>query len=709
MKRALSHLIKSIAVILSIFTSLLSHDHYISFVDQSFMPKPLSERGTDYFKKMDVAAEAARYGFVGTGNTGTTTCVQYGNVGIQQGNIVSSTTCGDYNVSATINPLSIVHLLKAGSYALARLIDINGHYYREDTREIREDILYTIDKERYQIYHAANLLCDSYYTDFEYLTIKQSELAVVIGACGSKKSAVRSAALEVKEKLELLMRSLEAKTTISQEVRYAVSIKALRQAIQLMRDTKFKHKKDKKRLLHEYEQLLAQKESQYRAYLAQQATEREQKQVLRLQQGDMQQRCIEALYVLRTENDDQLAWYTWCADYYPTIAKLLDARLKSLQASQQSGALYRNQDYMLTHEVSALLSDVESDAALFTACYGNQYQQTLHHEAIGVVEEVAQLSTTSVLYPHRAAIAHCAQAACLFNKDGQLHHAVTVLDFCWSLLSWGATVTQAVCEGAVAGVAGAIIDIYEHPVQATVSILIGSRVMLAYQLSKVVYTVADLGLTALIDYDAACTKWNTYLEPVQAVIDAVCAQQLSFKDAAKGITRCSVQIYAQAKLLNGLQHLYDGVKTQAVSYMRNNPTALPERYLTTPDGQLFKAVAEDMHAPDNGCPAPCINQYEQLKQSLKIEEFTSIIKTTKHGIQRLIERGFTPDDVKILYHSPDITRMQSDGAKVFIKLIAPDRYNIMIYNQTREKVITALKSIDLRNLINLGKNYGWTL
>jgi hypothetical protein len=31
----------------------------------------------------------------------------------------------------------------------------------------------------------------------------------------------------------------------------------------------------------------------------------------------------------------------------------------------------------------------------------------------------------------------------------------------------------------------------------------------------------------------------------------------------------------------------------------------------------------------------------------------------------------------------------------------------MVYNQETEKVITALRHINKKNLINLGKNYGW--
>jgi len=43
------------------------------------------------------------------------------------------------------------------------------------------------------------------------------------------------------------------------------------------------------------------------------------------------------------------------------------------------------------------------------------------------------------------------------------------------------------------------------------------------------------------------------------------------------------------------------------------------------------------------------------------------------------------------------------------KLLKPDRYNIMIYDQLDQEVITAMKSITSKDVINLGKNYGWTL
>lgn len=92
---------------------------------------------------------------------------------------------------------------------------------------------------------------------------------------------------------------------------------------------------------------------------------------------------------------------------------------------------------------------------------------------------------------------------------------------------------------------------------------------------------------------------------------------------------------------------------------------------------------------------------------LYIEQFTSIIKTTKHGIQRLIERKFTPEEVKALIKSPDILKTQSDGAQVFVKLVSDNKYNLMIYNQIKEEVVTALKNLNKNDIIKLGKNYGY--
>jgi len=98
--------------------------------------------------------------------------------------------------------------------------------------------------------------------------------------------------------------------------------------------------------------------------------------------------------------------------------------------------------------------------------------------------------------------------------------------------------------------------------------------------------------------------------------------------------------------------------------------------------------------------------YEKLKEAFKIEEFTSIIKTTKHGIQRLIERGFVPDEVHAVINTPSYTKIQLDGSKAYVKNLG-SRFNVIVLNECTQEVITALKHVDDRALKNLSKNYGW--
>jgi hypothetical protein len=135
--------------------------------------------------------------------------------------------------------------------------------------------------------------------------------------------------------------------------------------------------------------------------------------------------------------------------------------------------------------------------------------------------------------------------------------------------------------------------------------------------------------------------------------------------------------------------------------------------MQTSDGLLLKSSSETAAnfvggSGDTACPASCIQMYEKLKLALRIEEFTSIIKTTKHGIQRLIDRGFTPEETLELITKPHYSRIQSDGAKVFIQNAA-DRYKIIILNEMTGEVITALKNTTRKKIMHLGRNYGWEL
>lgn len=119
------------------------------------------------------------------------------------------------------------------------------------------------------------------------------------------------------------------------------------------------------------------------------------------------------------------------------------------------------------------------------------------------------------------------------------------------------------------------------------------------------------------------------------------------------------------------------------------------------------------------CPPSCPEKFEKLKNELQSEEakglyehqaneIKKIINVTEHGLQRLIERGFTPDIIKELVQNPDFRRVQRDGADVYIKKFN-EKYAIMIINEKAKEVVSAMKDLALKKIKNLGENYGWTI
>ena len=204
---------------------------------------------------------------------------------------------------------------------------------------------------------------------------------------------------------------------------------------------------------------------------------------------------------------------------------------------------------------------------------------------------------------------------------------------------------QAVAEGAALGVYSAATDILNNPIEATISIVAGKQV-LTYQLCKVLYNVADIGVTALTNVDQAKDKWNKYTEPLNDIMTRIDKKEITLRDAIKNGTAFAVGLTAQSRLLGGLGKFCNTIKQKATHFAQNNISFFTiQQYLSTPEGYLLRSVAK------TSCSASCPNQYEHLNQWLQIKEFTSIIDTTRHGIERLIERGFTPKDVyNILHH-----------------------------------------------------------
>ena len=79
-------------------------------------------------------------------------------------------------------------------------------------------------------------------------------------------------------------------------------------------------------------------------------------------------------------------------------------------------------------------------------------------------------------------------------------------------------------------------------------------------------------------------------------------------------------------------------------------------------------------------------------------------KTTKHGSERLKERGFSESDISNTKRTTNM-KTQSDGARVYIKEVSSGKYNVIIEGDNG--IITALKNISKKSLDRLTKNYNW--
>lgn len=98
-----------------------------------------------------------------------------------------------------------------------------------------------------------------------------------------------------------------------------------------------------------------------------------------------------------------------------------------------------------------------------------------------------------------------------------------------------------------------------------------------------------------------------------------------------------------------------------------------------------------------------------MKKALEIEQFTSIIELTEHGLQRLLERGFKAKEIIELFNTPNYIKIQNNGARALIKQVGVDSYNLVVLSLNDNKIVTCLRHTDMKALINLGKGYGWVL
>jgi hypothetical protein len=176
-------------------------------------------------------------------------------------------------------------------------------------------------------------------------------------------------------------------------------------------------------------------------------------------------------------------------------------------------------------------------------------------------------------------------AAQEYNQEGDVHKASIVTDFCWALLDYG----SAVLEGAAMGAIGTVVSVFTDPIGTGISILAGQWI-LAYQLTKVAINVADIGLAYCIDSTDGKQKWSDYTKPLNETLDALKKGKISNRDVVKGSVAFGVGVLARSKLIGSLTRMYTTIATKVTEFIKNNPLAMLQEYMATPDGSLLKVM-----------------------------------------------------------------------------------------------------------------------
>jgi hypothetical protein len=283
-----------------------------------------------------------------------------------------------------------------------------------------------------------------------------------------------------------------------------------------------------------------------------------------------------------------------------------------------------------------------------------------------------------------------------------------------------------ITEGCVIEHGEKLVENIKHPVIFAQNLLIDSakivKFALRLKLSQVVYEL-DPGFLL------PGTR-EIVMSPIRDVRDVAKAlYQLPFEEKYKLLINTGLDVGTQAVLFHGFGKLATSIE-RALTQLKaiekapqliSRPHYLAEvkKLTQVTEGQLVelqklgKSLSGELSSAERAARpldyGHSAIQYEQLKGALQTEEFTSIVKVTKHGLQRLIERGFSPDEVLSLLKKPDFIKIQTDGAKAFIKYIGENRYNFMAINEKTGKVISVLRQVSENKIIKLGKNYGWSI
>ena len=351
-----------------------------------------------------------------------------------------------------------------------------------------------------------------------------------------------------------------------------------------------------------------------------------------------------------------MAEYKALSDIYrahiPSLSTAINKRTDAFHdmAKGDYALQYVNKSYNLDNNVTQLLNKYGHDTTHFTQCYGHQLHQTIHQESLDLLDRIDSLPSNSLLYDHQEALVDFTVAIADYNHENLTDKAMTIADLCWTMLDYG----QAIAEGAALGAYTAVTDIIHNPIQATINIVAGKQV-LAYQLTKVLYNVADIGVTALSSFDQAKDKWNKYAEPLNNIIDAISKKEITMRDAIKDGTAFVVGYKTQGKLLGGLGKFCNTIKQKSFEFVKNNSLRNPQEYFATPEGLLFKATSNSNKLKQSG-QTSASSLKNKIENTIKTPEF--------------IQQNRIPLDRETILHNASFQKTKIPpvkGAQVYTK------------------------------------------
>ena len=322
-----------------------------------------------------------------------------------------------------------------------------------------------------------------------------------------------------------------------------------------------------------------------------------------------------------------------------SVARMRD-REQALYKTQVTNYARTAQRYRLSDTALRIVSEHRYDPALFTDFVGTELQHQLQRESVDLVSQAIEMSvrrTGNQSPVPLDMIMHFTVASCELNRNGDVAQGYMVSDFCWALLDYG----TAILEGSGQGLKAAVQDMKAHPIQ-TVASVVAAQGVVAYQLAKLLTEVAQVSIQGTINNlvmafnpEEGAKRWAAQLEPIHKTIDALCTKEMSVRSGIKEGTKLAVQLTIQSKLLGGLKEFYAGVRTRAASFVRKNPAAMPEQYMATPEGLLFK-VARDASGNEKLLDKPQSSvlqwiSYDYKHVASKNMKWQDVIKATKSG------------------------------------------------------------------------------